>query len=246
MREGSRASAKITKVGPLYGHLLRRDTPLAIGETYHVFNRGAHKSNLFKDEDDYRRFLLLMFLANRETSLNMRDLTSKYKGRTFAEMFMFEEVAKSLVDVLAYSLMPNHFHIVLQQKAEEGISSYMKKVATAYSMYFNLKYSHSGTLFQGRYKSSHIAEEPYYRWIFSYVHLNPIALREPKWEEQGILDPETVRSFLRGYPYSSYFDHRVGRRPESKILATENLPDFLREQDDLKDMLATFTKVRPL
>lgn len=244
--KGSRASFRGTKIGSRHDHLVRRDAPLAEGEVYHVFNRGAHKSDIFKSSKDYQRFQLLMFIANSEVPINMRELSAKYKGRTFVDVFEHENVQKNLVDVLAYSFMPNHFHMVLRQKSQTGIVRYMRRVITSYSMYFNLLHNHSGTLFQGRFRSSHVADEAYFRWIFAYVHLNPVSLCEPEWETKGIQDPEKLKNFLRGYPYSSYFDYQVGNRPESKILALTEAPHFVREQDDLTDLLHTFAKDRPL
>src|SRR3989344_2030506 len=101
---------------------------------------------------------------------------------------MFSEVVDgSLVSVLAYCLMPNHFHLVLRQKNQDGITLFMRKLATAYAMYFNTKYDHSGVLFQCRYKSKHVNTDAYLRWIFSYVHLNPLEIIQPEWKERGII-----------------------------------------------------------
>ena len=223
-----------------------RDTALAAGETYHVYNRGAHKQAIFTSDSDYTRFSLLLYLSNAKESVHLSNLLPKYQGRSSVEMFQSETSEKSLVDVLAYCLMPNHFHLVLQQKTDDGITKFMRKVATGYSMYFNTKYEHSGVLFQGRFKSSHIDSEAYHRYIFSYVHLNPIGLVEPAWEERGIRAPEKVRKFLRGYPHSSFYDYSVGKRPEMAILALDKAPDFLKEQDDLEEMLKDFRKNRLL
>jgi len=153
---------------------------------------------------------------------------------------------QKLVDVLAYALMPNHFHLVLKQVKDGGISKFMRKLATGYSMYFNIKHGHSGVLFQGRFKSSHINSEPYFRYIFSYVHLNPLELVEPDWKEGTIRNEKKARKFLSDYRYGSYFDYCVGERPERVILAYDDAPDFLKEQNDLEEMINDFSKGRAL
>jgi len=145
----------------------------------------------------------------------------------------------AMVDILAYSLLPNHFHLVLRQRTENGITEFMRKFITAYTMYVNAKHDHSGVLFQGRFKSSHIDTESYFRWIFSYVHLNPLELNEPGWKEEGVRDANKARAFLRNYPYSSYMDYVGGARLESKLLSTVDIPDFLKEIDDLDQLLKT-------
>jgi len=217
-----------------------RNTPLETGETYHIYNRGAHKQAIFSNEQDYRRFQLNLHLANHGEPVVIRDIISTEKYR---EPFSGFVADKSLVDVLAYTLLPNHFHLILRQKSDGGITRFMKKVGVGYSMYYNTKYEHSGTLFQGPFKSRHVDNEPYYRWLFSYIHLNLV---------QGILDSHeilseddrgSIRDTMSTYHYSSYIDYSGVNRPEKNILATD-IPDFLREQDDLEDILSTYKKYR--
>ncbi len=220
-----------------------RKAPLLSGETYHVYNRGAHKYATFTDESDYRRFSALLHLANHSGPILLREILGrkKHRGRFSGEVFA-ERPDKSFVDLLAYSLMPNHFHLVMRQRRDNGITKFMQKLTVSYSMYFNTKYGHSGVLFQGRFKSSHIDTEPYFRWIFSYIHLNPVSLVEPEWEERGIRDPARSKEFLRNYRHSSYYDYYVGERPERAILAYDEANDLLDKETDLQGMLAAYVK----
>lgn len=224
---------------------MQREVGFADGEIYHIYNRGAHKQNIFKKHSDYERFLLLLHLANTDEPTNLRNIFRKYKGQTFAKIFGEERPDKSLVDVYAYCLMPNHFHIVLGQKTEKGASKFLRKVLTAYSMYFNIVYKHSGILSQGAFKSQHVDNESYFRYIFAYVHLNPLSLRYPDWESKGIDKSNEAREFLYSFLYSSFYDYSIGMRPERAIVSYENAPDFLKNQNDLEELLE-MTKVRPL
>ncbi len=217
--------------------MLRKD-PLVVGETYHIYNRGAHKQPIFTNKDDYFRFSLLLHLANSKTSFEMRPILKKYQGRSSVSIFEEEKVEDRLVEIFAYCLMPNHFHLVLRQKEENGIALFMKKLSTAYSMYFNTKYEHSGVLFQGRFKSSHIGSEEYFRYIFSYVHLNPLDIFEPGWKVSGIKDKKRTKKFLEEYPYSSFSDYPSSTRPERLILSPEPAAEFLKTQNDLEEFLA--------
>ncbi len=220
-----------------------RKTPLFENETYHIYNRGAHKHQLFTCEDDYSRFLALLHLSNHRGPIALRDILAKsqYKGRLSRELFL-EPVDKSLVDILGYALLPNHFHLILRQKAEEGITAFMRKLGVAYSMYFNLKYQHEGTLFQGRFKSRHIATDPYFKWIFPYVHLNPISLVESSWEEKKIQDLSRVRDFLSSYAYCSFRDYYGLERPERAILAFRDTVDLIDTKSDLEGLLADYAR----
>lgn len=164
----------------------------------------------------------------------MRDILSKYKDRNYVAIFTEEESQKALVEIVAYCLMPNHFHLVLRQKAEGGITRFMKKLCIAYSMYFTTKYEHSGVMFQGRFKSKHINEESYFRWIFAYIHLNPLDVFEPGWKERGLKNVDAGRKFLARYRYSSHIDYNAGERPERNILSYEDAPEFLKKENDVE------------
>jgi len=213
-----------------------RDAPFVDGEYYHVFNRGAHKLDIFVEEKDYARFLLLLHLANTSEGLEMKRVFSKYGGQPLSAIFEQEVCDKTLVDVVAYSLIPNHFHLVLRQKSPEGITRFLKRTMTAYAMYFNLSRGHSGTLFQGPAKSRLIDNEAYFRYIFAYVHLNPLALIGYEKRKYSV-EKTKMREFLNSYPYSSFYDYNVSSRPEKVILGLESAPDFLKSSNDLEDLL---------
>jgi putative transposase len=235
----------------MYDFCMRRGASLASGEVYHIYNRGAHKQRIFTCKDDYVRFLLLLHVTNTTSPVDMRQLFAKYRGKPFLDIFTSEHPDKSLVDVLAFSLLPNHFHLILRQKADQGISTFLRKVSTAYSMYFNTKYAHSGILSQGPFKSRHIDDQTYFRYIFSYVHLNPLDNVEPAWKMGIFGNRGAMANFLSTYKYSSFYDYFVGERPERAILAYDQRPDFLKTQNDLEEFLRWYTpdpltKVSPL
>lgn len=224
-----------------------RKTPLVTGESYHIYNRGAHKHVIFTAEPDYRRFLVTLYLANHGGPMLLREILErkKHRGRFSGNLYN-EPVDKPFVDMLAYTLMPNHFHLVLRQKTDDGISKFMQKLTVSYSMYFNTKYEHNGVLFQGRFRSSHLDTDPYFKWIFPYVHLNPISLVETDWQEKGIRDPAQAKRFLKDYRYSSYYDYYVGERPERAILAYDEAIGLLDKEADLHGMLAAYARGRVL
>jgi len=219
---------------------MRHSTPFATGETYHLFNRGAHKQAIFTSKEDYDRFSLLLYLSNSTSAVNIRETLRKYKGQTFEDVFKMESRVEPLVDLYAYCLMPNHFHLVVQQKSESGITAFARKLFTGYSMYFNVLHSHSGILSQGAIKSRHIDNEPYFRYVFAYVHLNPLSLAYPGWEEKGVHDNVGARKFLSNYVHSSFHDYSVGDRPRKSILSLDKAPSFLRNQNDLEELLSWY------
>lgn len=111
---------------------------------------------------------------------------------------------EALVDVGAFCLMPNHFHLLVREGEEGNISLFMKKLSTAYVMYFNKKYDRTGSLFEGRFKSEHASDDRYLKYLFAYIHLNPVKLIDSKWKTDGIRNRATAYKFIHNYEYSSY------------------------------------------
>ena len=106
--------------------------------------------------------------------------------------------------------MPNHFHLILRQLKENGISKFMQKIG-GYSTYFNEKYNRKGHLFN-RFKAVHIKTDEQLRMAFIYVHTNPVSLVQPGWKENGIKDKRKAIKFLREeYRWSSFFDF-IGKK----------------------------------
>src|SRR3954464_6221238 len=114
--------------------MTRRRVAFGVGEWYHCYNRGIEKRITFDDERDYRRFLELLYLANDELPLRRDEIGL----RKFEEILTLPR-GKKLVSIGAFCLMPNHFHLVLKETSEGGITAFMRKLGTAYTLYFNSK-----------------------------------------------------------------------------------------------------------
>lgn len=172
-----------------------RRAPLVTGEYYHIYNRGVEKRSIFLDKEDYYHFLKLLYLCNTTRSITLRDI-----GKNF-------DRKETIVDVGAYCLMPNHFHLLCYEKTENGISIFIKKLLTAYAMYFNKKYKRTGILFQGRFKSEHANTNNYLKYLYAYIHLNPAKLKNPKWKEVKNYNSNNLLEFVIKYPYSSLYEY---------------------------------------
>src|SRR3989338_7919325 len=185
---------------------MARTFSFAPGEFYHIYNRGTDKRIIFMSRSDRDRFLVLLYLANQSGPVDL-----KLQGSTLLEITE-ERTGDPLVEIVAYCLMPNHFHLLIREVEEGGISKFMQKVTTGYTMYFNKRHDRSGSLFQGRFKATHIADDRYLRYLISYIHLNPVKLIEPKWKETGIADKVRAEQYLETYAPSSYLDYLDKKR----------------------------------
>lgn len=210
-----------------------REIDFLEGEYYHIYNRGNSKQKIFLDDKDRDRFLRLLYLCNSKQRIDFGNDVVKRK----IEAWDFEKGA-SIVNIGAWVLMTNHFHLYITPKTNAWRSSgnavtyFLHRVLTAYSKYFNAKYHRTGSLFEGKFKSVHIKKETQAKYLFSYIHLNPLKLIDPKWKEDGIKNKKKTLDFLNSYKWSSYFDYLEIIRPESKIL---NRVDFLNYFETTKD-----------
>jgi REP element-mobilizing transposase RayT len=176
---------------------------------YHIFNRGAHKAPIFSDGNDYERFVALLYIANSNKKLVFRLLKSNPFDAPRNE---------TLVSIIAYCLMPNHFHICLAGSPER-IRQFIQKLCTAYVMYYNKKYDHSGTIFQGPYKSKSVETDSYLATVIHYIHLNPYGIEEPAiTKEAKFVKYTQAEAYSRKYEYSSYKDYLGEVRIQGVIL----------------------------
>ena len=187
------------------------------GEYYHIYNRGNSKQKIFHDKQDYQYFIKLLFLSNGE---------NKFRTLPLGNDIYDVEKGKQIIGIGAYCLMPNHFHILVTQTEKDGISKFMHKIASGYSHYYNKKYERTGTLFEGKFKSAYIDNDRYLKYLFSYIHLNPVKLIQQDWKGKGIKDKTQAVSFLRDYKYSSFPDYMGVVRKENIILNKKIFPDY--------------------
>jgi putative transposase len=161
----------------------------------------------------------LLFACNSKNNFRIFGLNTKESPYDF-------ERGEQIVSVGAYCLMSNHFHLLITQKEENGISKFMQKLTTAYVMYYNKKYKRTGGLFEGKFKSQHLNNEIYLKYLFSYIHLNPIKIIQKDWKEVGVKNKKGVIEYLYNYQYGSYIDYLGVKRIQNNILNIESFPKY--------------------
>lgn len=144
-----------------------RVIPFVNQQIYHIYNRGSEKRNIFGDRRDYQRFLKTLGYYQLEGP--KPKLSHYFKYQSFKP-----KLAKKVAEILAYCLMPNHFHLLLKQLEEGGISEMVAKISLSYTKYYNTKYSRVGPLFQGQFKAVLIESDEQLIHVSRYIHLNPI------------------------------------------------------------------------
>ena len=195
------------------GVMPRQSRIIEKGGIYHVINRGVEKRKIFQKEQDYSRFIIGMEFFNCSEPVNLweflaRNLKDKNLKNLIALRLQEERNKKKepMVEILAFCLMPNHYHFILKEIKEGGISKFMKKMG-GYSTYFNKQYKRVGPLFQSRFKSIPVKDDRQLQALFNYVHTNPVELLEPGWKDFKVKNFHQATDFLKNYKWSSYLDY---------------------------------------
>lgn len=207
-----------------------RATSLITGEYYHVYNRGAMRQTIFKDRADYIRFLFYIIHTQSPIPFsNIGRLLKRFSpenGFTLPTDEVGDILLNRYVELVAFCLMPNHFHLIVKGTSDGGISRYLQRVGDGYTRYFNQRYESAGRVFQGTFQAKHIPDNNYLLYLSAYIHRNPRELRA--WKD---------REFE--YPWSSLQDfteaNRWGGLLMSDIIADQfdatsnsNYKDFVK------------------
>src|SRR3989339_1446436 len=220
--------------------MFRKDS-FVTGEYYHLYNRGVDKRIIFKNLRDYERFMMLLYVANSNSERSLRlDNLINHSHKSFEEIMVLER-GQPIVSIGAWSLMTNHFHIVVRQEVDGGITKFMRKLGTGYSMFFNIKYQRKGALFGGLFKSKLIGiDDNYMKQLFRYLHLNPLDIEFSDWE--NVIDKLSIdmKKFIESYKYSSYLDYAGTDRVEKNIINPENFPDYFQNSKSFREFVNNY------
>ena len=197
-------------------YISMREIKIAPNEYYHIFNRGMSKQKIFIDKRDWARFLFL--ILHFQSPITFQNIGRPTKNFVKHSVFNIDkkqitEITENrFVELIAFCLMPNHFHLIIKEVEEGGIASYMQRVLNSYTKYFNTKYKRSGHLFQGPYKAVHVEQNYQLLHLSAYIHKNPTELAE--W-----------RNKISDYPWSSLQDFSTKNRWDNLIV-----PNIILEQ----------------
>ena len=191
----------------------QRRIPLATNEYYHVFNRGNARTPIFVTNRNYSRFT--------KTFLYYQHKGPKPKFSVFNPDITNLDPNKKTVEIIAYCLMPNHFHFLLKQNTENGIFEFISKLSNSYAKYFNIKNQRKGSLLESEFKSVHIETNEQLLHLSRYIHLNPLV---------GFTTPN-----LDNYPWSSYKEY--ARDTQTNICTKEIILSQFKSKDSYKQFV---------
>lgn len=212
-------------------------------QIYHIYNRGVEKRDVFLTDKDYLRFIHDLFEFNDEDCVSNLTYYFNRQPKEVEPQYVRSKrkPRKLLVEILIFTLMPNHFHLLLKQKGENGIVKFMQKLGTGYSMYFNQKYERVGGLFQGRFKAVLVSEEAHFMYLPHYIHQNPISLIN--YGGSTSIDWRKAMEFLENYRWSSFPDY-IGKKNFPSVTSREFLLEVFEGAKNYKKETVEFLKDR--
>jgi len=201
-----------------------RNVTIVPGEIYHIYNRGNRKQPIFNASGDYARLLFaLLYFQSALPVSNPRRHVKRFKqnGNFDVAQKLEKQILDSrTVNLIAFALMPNHFHLILEEKEEGALSSYLMRVQDSYTKYFNIKHKVSGHLFQGPFGAVRMDDNNQLLYLSTYLHRQSEELK--RW-----------RGKAQSYPWSSYQDYILANR-WNDLLSTQLILDEFKETDTYK------------
>lgn len=196
-----------------------RRTPLANGEFYHIFNRGIARAPTFISRAEYKQAMLTLSYyryAKPPVSLaRFKEFSQEERQQLLDSL----QKTEKLVETIAFVLMPNHFHFLLKQNQESGISKFVSQFTNSYTRYFNTVNERIGPLFQGVFKSVHVETDEQLLHLSRYIHLNPVVSNVIRKDD------------LLSYPWSSFSDYVIGDSGSKQIFTGLVLAHFKNPQE---------------
>ena len=204
---------------------------------YHIYNRGARKSEIFRNDMDRHRFIELLGWHQKykypysSFLTRMNEATSPNKKETEKIIGTYHKHSPIPVEIYTYALMPNHFHLLIKQLSSGGITLFMRELAIGYALYFNRKNNESGSVFQGRFKFVEIKTGEQFLNVARYIHRNPI-------ESNLVENLEQLQKY-RWTSYSEYFTPNL----QNTVTKTNELLNYFTDIQDLASFTGSSNQV---
>jgi putative transposase len=212
--------------------------PFIKNNIYHIYNRGVEKRKVFLDRGDHFRFIHDLFEFNDTAPAeNLYYKAPDFKSYEVGLRKIAgnpqnpREPRKLLVELMVFCLMPNHFHLLIRERMENGIVTFMQKLGTGYVNYFNKKYERVGPLFQGKFKAALVNQEAHLIHLPYYIHANPTDLIKPY--ERGHVSAGETMKFLENYKWSSYLDY-IGKKNFPSVTQREFITNLSGKPTEYK------------
>ncbi len=218
-----------------------RKEPFGVDDYVHVIKRGVRGLPIVRDENDRWRFLKILRHLNDEYTAERWEedthfLSAGKRERVFGRPLSWPEESP-LVGIAAYTLLSNHFHLLLRELQEGGIARFMQKLGNSMTGHYNLKYQESGSLFQGAYRAKRIHDDDYFRYVAVYIMVKNTFELYPGGLKRAALEFDSAFTWASSYPFSSLGDYAGNSqvRPAKSLLTDTLIAETFPSAGDFKE-----------
>ena len=197
-------------------------------EFWHLIGRGVDKRDVVLDDEDRVRFIHDLYVFNDLNPTLNFILSGRHENN---------QKRDCLIDIHAFCLMKNHYHLLVSERIEGGISLFMRKLNMGYTKYFNEKYERSGALWQGKCRKILIQRDAHFLYIPFYIHLNPLDYFAPEWRKGEVKNVQKALEALRNYRWSSHLDY-LGVRNFPSLIHTGIVSPLLETRERYKNVIS--------
>lgn len=222
---------------------LMRKNPFVPGEYYHIYNRTILNVPEFNDYKNAERLTQSFLIANSTKSSEAFQFLRNNKEATVDEALDIAKRGEKLVDILSYAIMPEHYHLLLKELRDSGISDFIRKCNISIAKYVNIKNDRRGALFEGRFNAKHINTNEYLLHLSLYIHLNPLDIISGKdWRIHNLKDWFIEKEKLLNYPWSSLKSYLDNNHEDLIISGTEIILDQFDSNKDYELFLQEWSE----
>lgn len=219
------------------------------GDVAHLILKGIDGNLLFKDIDDYYRMIFSIYELNNTNPTEIRirrKIREQFKKRESCggpTSVTFEDDRERMVDILCFSFMPNHIHLLVRQIKDNGITEFVRKIGTGYAGYVIRKYNRKGHIFQGSFKAVKIATDEQLAIVSAYIHTNPISLVYKNWKKIRIGKENLNKKikFLKNYKWSSWPDY-LGVKNFPSVTQRSFILELFKDKENLRRFVNDYVR----
>ena len=218
-----------------------RKEPFFVGDIVHIYNRGNRKQEIVRNDKDRWNFLQILYYFNNEHSpANPMQSLQRVLKSDFNTKLVWPSVwgeHNPLVEILAFVLMDNHYHLVLKEIVEGGVTRFMRKFGTGMTNRFNTRYKETGRLFQGAYRARRVDKDNYLQYLMVYIHIKNVFELYPGGFENALRNFDDAFEFALQHQYSSLGAHFSDAHISHPIVSVDDevVAQTLGNKEDFKE-----------
>lgn len=190
-----------------------RTTPFSNDQYYHIFSRGVDHRTIFEDTADFQRFYASLYFFNDRNFKDPRNkpiVSSAGDTNTITNFLRYQKPQQPFVSIASFILLPNHFHLLVRQIIDGGISTFLHRVNMGFAHYFNRRYGRTGCLFESEFKAVLVERDSHLLHLPRYIHLNALDMTNLPWRDRKIHNWDAAWTHLNNYPWSSHHVYMGG------------------------------------